>query len=136
MIDLGAIVKGYAADRLKEHMEEDGITSGMINLGGNVMTIGRKPDGTDWGVGIQKPFAERNETIATLRAPDCSVVSSGVYERYFETDGIRYSHILDASTGYPADTDLWQATVVTDSSMQGMHSARSACCWAMRRQDS
>ena len=50
MIDLGAIVKGYAADRLKEHMEEDGITSGMINLGGNVMTIGRKPDGTDWGV--------------------------------------------------------------------------------------
>ncbi|WP_411335443.1 FAD:protein FMN transferase [Ruminococcus gauvreauii] len=119
MIDLGAIVKGYAADRLKEHMEEDGITSGMINLGGNVMTIGRKQDGTDWSVGIQKPFAERNETIATLRAPDCSVVSSGVYERYFETDGIRYSHILDASTGYPADTDLWQATVVTDSSMQG-----------------
>ena len=93
MIDLGAIVKGYAADRLKEHMEEDGITSGMINLGGNVMTIGRKPDGTDWGVGIQKPFAERNETIATSPGSGLLCCQLRVYERYFETDGIRYSHI-------------------------------------------
>ncbi len=119
MIDLGAIVKGYAADILKECLKEDGITSGLINLGGNVMSIGKKPDGTDWEVGIQKPFADRNQVITKVKAADCSVVSSGVYERYFEQNGIRYSHILDASTGYPADTDLWQATVVTESSMQG-----------------
>ncbi|MGI6011021.1 MAG: FAD:protein FMN transferase [Ruminococcus sp.] len=119
MLDLGALVKGYAADKLKECLEEYGIQSAMINLGGNVMTLGNKPDGTAWSVGIQKPFAQRNEVITTVEAEDCSVVSSGVYERYFEQDGVLYYHILDASTGYPADSDLWQTTILSDSSLEG-----------------
>lgn len=119
MLDLGALVKGYAADKLKKCLKEYGISSAMINLGGNVMTLGNKPDGTDWSVGIQKPFSRRNEVITTVKARDCSVVSSGVYERYFEKDGVLYSHILDASTGYPANSDLWQATILSDSSLEG-----------------
>ena len=118
-LDFGAFAKGYAADRIKAYLTDSGVESGLINLGGNVLTIGAKPDGEPWTIGIQKPFAERNETSRILECTDRSVVSSGVYERYFEQDGKIYSHILDPDTGYPVENGLWQVTIVSESSAIG-----------------
>lgn len=119
MIDLGAIVKGWAADRMKEYLISQGVESAMIDLGGNVLAIGSKRDGMSWKVGIQKPFAQRGETITVVEAKDCSVVSSGTYERHFEKDGRNYHHILDPATGYPVETDLSQATIISSQSVLG-----------------
>lgn len=83
-LDLGAIAKGYIADKMKEFLQSKGINSAIINLGGNVLCIGSKPDQTPFRIGIQKPFADRSETIATVDITDKSVVSSGIYERFFE----------------------------------------------------
>lgn len=118
-IDLGALAKGYAADKLKEYLLKEGVSSAMINLGGNVLAVGEKPDGSPWKVGIQKPFADRGETSQVLEVRDESVVSSGIYERYFEEDGVLYHHILNPDTGYPADTDYSQVTIVSESSLLG-----------------
>ncbi|HEX3021863.1 MAG TPA: FAD:protein FMN transferase, partial [Lachnospiraceae bacterium] len=93
-IDLGAIAKGYIADRLKDFLISKGITSAMINLGGNVLCIGCKPDGSPFAVGVQKPFSDQGEVLLALDISDLSVVSSGTYERYFTIDGKQYHHIL------------------------------------------
>lgn len=119
MLELGAIVKGYAADRLKEYAKEKGITAGTINLGGNVLTIGGRPDGGAWRIGLQKPFGDSGESIEIVEAADQSVVSSGVYERYFREGGRLYHHILDARTGYPAENGLWQVSIRSESSLTG-----------------
>ena len=117
MIDLGALVKGYAADRLADYLKEAGVTSGLINLGGNVLTIGGKQDRSGWKIGIQKPFD--SDIIDTVEVKDQSVVTSGVYERCFEQDGILYHHILDPETGYPVQNGLWGVTIISDSSLTG-----------------
>ncbi len=119
MLELGAVVKGYAADRLKEYLEEQGVTAGTINLGGNVLTIGNKPDGTNWKIGLQKPFGDSGEIIETVEVSGQSVVSSGVYERYFRKDGQLYHHILDARTGYPVENGLWQVSIRSEKSLAG-----------------
>ena len=119
MIDLGALAKGYIADRLKEFLGEQGVSKGVINLGGNVLTLGKKSDGSPWKVGIQKPFADRNELLAVVEADGRSVVSSGTYERYFEENNKRYHHVLDPATGYPVENSLTQVTILSDSSLQG-----------------
>ncbi|MCR5774188.1 MAG: FAD:protein FMN transferase [Lachnospiraceae bacterium] len=111
-IDLGGIAKGYISSKLKEYLKSEGCTSAMINLGGNVSTVGSRPDGSAWVVGIQEPFKERGTVYETVEVKDRCVVSSGTYERHFAVDGKEYHHILDPSTGYPADTSLEQATVV------------------------
>ena len=103
-IDLGGIAKGYIADKLKEFMAERGVKNAMINLGGNIAVIGGKKDGRDWNIGIQKPFGERNEVIGSVLIRDKTVVSSGIYERYFEYEGEIYHHILDTATGRPAES--------------------------------
>lgn len=130
-LDFGAFVKGYAADKIKAYLTEHGVNSGMIDLGGNILAIGAKPDGSPWKIGIQKPFAARGETSRVIECADRSVVSSGVYERYFEQDGVIYSHILDPDTGYPAETGLWQATIVSESSALG--DALSTSCMLLGR---
>ena len=117
MIDLGALVKGYAADRLSAYLKKEGVTSGLINLGGNVLAIGPKPDGSAWKIGIQKPFD--TGIVDTVEVADQSVVSSGVYERCFEKNGKLYHHILDPTTGYPAETGLWGVSIISDSSLTG-----------------
>ena len=115
-IDLGFIAKGYIADRLKEYLENAGIQSALINLGGNIDLVGAKPDGGDYIIGVKRPFSDANDTITSLSIRDTSFVSSGVYERCFTTNGIFYHHILDAHTGYPVDNDLYQVSVLCDDS--------------------
>lgn len=128
-IDLGGIAKGYIADRLKEYLKKEGVEHALINLGGNVLTLGTSSDGSPFRIGIQKPFDEQNIPIDTVEIRDRSVVSSGVYQRYFEKDGSLYHHILDPETGYPYANGLLQATVITDSSADG--DALSTCCFAL-----
>ncbi len=118
-IDLGAIAKGYIADRVKDYLLRNGVRSAIINLGGNVLCIGSKPDGTPFRVGIQKPDGQRNETLAIMEIRDSSVVSSGVYERYFELDGQLYHHILDPATGYPCRSGLVAVTIISKKSVDG-----------------
>ena len=117
-IDLGGIAKGYIADKLKEYLISEGVTSAIISLGGNIMTIGSKPDGSSFTIGIKEPFSQTNSAIAALSITDKTVVTSGTYERYFINEGRIYHHIIDPATGYPANTDLNSVTIITDSSMQ------------------
>lgn len=118
-IDLGAIAKGYIADRIKDLLLEKGVKSAMINLGGNVLCVGNKPDGSPFNIGIQKPFADRQETIAIMQLSDVSIVSSGIYERYFIEDGVTYHHLLNPKTGYPFDNDLISVTIISPLSVDG-----------------
>lgn len=118
-LDLGGIAKGYIADQLKKYLIEQGVDSALINLGGNILCIGGKPDGSDFRIGIQQPFADRNETIATVALQGQSVVSSGIYERYFMDQDRIYHHILDSETGYPRKSDLIAVTIISDQSVDG-----------------
>ena len=110
-IDLGGIAKGYTSDWVEQTFRANGIESGKISLGGNVFVLGTKPDGSDWRVGIKDP---RNESglAAILSLRDAYAITSGGYERYFEENGKTYHHIIDPSTGYPADSGLLSVTVV------------------------
>lgn len=128
-LDLGAIAKGYIADRMKEFLISKGVKSATINLGGNVLCIGQKPDQTPFRIGIQKPFADRSETIAVIDITDKSVVSSGIYERFFEKDGEFYHHILNPKTGYPYDSSLISVTIISDESVDG--DGLSTTCFAL-----
>ena len=126
-IDLGFIAKGYIADRLKDYLLEQGVDSACISLGGNLITIGTKPDGQPYRIGIQKPFADEGETIATFNVTDASVVSSGIYERYFYDDNILYHHLLDTKTGYPADNNIAGVSILTPASVDA--DALSTTCY-------
>lgn len=112
-LDFGGIAKGYTSARLMEIFRSHGISSGFVSLGGNVQTIGKKQDGTNWQIGIQDPDSGQGEVIAVVEVEDRAVITSGGYERYFEEDGNTYIHILDPRTGYPADGDLESVTVVS-----------------------
>lgn len=118
-VDLGGIAKGYIADRIKDYLLEQGVESAMINLGGNVLCVGNKPDGSPFNIGIQMPYADRNETIAAMEISDMSVVSSGIYERYVTIDGKSYHHILDPYTGYPIDNSLISVSIISPYSVDG-----------------
>ena len=118
-IDLGAIAKGFIADRIKEYLLEQGVNSAIINLGGNVLCIGTRPDASPFRIGLQKPFAEREETFATANVSDMSVVTSGVYERHFIINGTNYHHILNPKTGYPYDNGLISVTILSEHSVDG-----------------
>lgn len=132
-IDLGGIAKGYIADRLKEYLKDEGIEHALIDLGGNMLTLGRRYDGNDFRIGIQKPFADTGTAMAVVSVNDKSVVTSGDYERYFEKDGVIYHHILDPDTGYPVQNDLDQVTIISDQSVDG--DALSTTCFAMGLED-
>lgn len=129
MIDLGGIAKGYVADKMRELLQKDGITQGIINLGGNVLTIGPKENGDDYVIGIQKPFAQANETLGAVSLSDGSVVTSGIYQRYYRVNGTLYHHILDTATGYPCETSLNAVTIISPSSTDG--DALSTICYVL-----
>lgn len=118
MIDLGFIAKGFIADRLKEFLQANHVENALINLGGNIVTIGSKPDGTDYTIGIQRPFSPQGTYLTSVSVSDYSVVSSGVYERYFKENDILYHHILDPKTGYPVTNNLWGVTILAPTSME------------------
>lgn len=128
-IDLGAIAKGWIADRLKSFLLEKGVESAVINLGGNVLCVGKKPDGSPFKIGVQKPFEKRNETVGVLDIDGLSVVSSGVYERHFIKDGVNYHHLLDPATGYPFDNGLVSVTIISKESVDG--DGLSTTCFAL-----
>ena len=113
-IDLGGIAKGYAAQRVIELFEEKGVSSAMLDLGGNVQVLGTKPNGRDWKVGIRDPAGEHT-VIGVIACSDRAVVTSGGYERYITgKDGKTYHHIIDPKTGYPAENGLVSVSIVCD----------------------
>ena len=118
IINLGAIAKGTIADELKAYLMSRGVTSALINLGGNVLTLGSKPDGSSFVIGIQDPNSARGDYLLSIHIDDESVVSSGDYERYFEYEGKIYHHILNPKTGFPAQTNIKQVTIVTANSQK------------------
>ena len=118
-IDLGFIAKGYIADQMKSYLLSCGVTQGIINLGGNVLTIGNKPDGSPYQIGIQKPFADTGTAITNIESKDSSIVTSGIYERCFTFQDKVYHHILDSDTGYPVDNDLLSVTILSQDSVTG-----------------
>lgn len=126
-IDPGFIAKGYIADRLKEFLLARGVENACISLGGNVIVIGSKPDGHPYRIGIQKPFAPEGETVTAIDVTDASVVSSGIYERYFYEDDILYHHLLDTQTGYPADNNIAGVTILAPTSVEA--DALSTTCY-------
>lgn len=111
-IDLGSVAKGYAGQLVAQMLWEHGVQSALLNLGGNVQTVGAKPDGSPWQIGIKDPQGE--DAMMVLSVEDQAVVTSGGYERYFEQDGQTYWHIMDPSTGHPADSGLISVTIVGD----------------------
>lgn len=128
-IDLGAIAKGYIADQVKTYLKKQGIKHAIINLGGNVDVIGTKPDGSKYNIGIQKPFDESGEAITSVQLKDQTVVTSGIYERYFKKNGKLYHHILDPRTGYPCENNLYSVSIITDSSTKA--DALSTTCFLL-----
>ncbi|WP_039056533.1 FAD:protein FMN transferase [Enterobacter sp. Bisph1] len=116
-IDLGAIAKGYIADRVRDFLHQQGVGDGLINLGGNVQTLGT-PQG-EWSIGIKKPFAADDALVGSVAVVNKSVVTSGTYERYFEQDGKRWHHILDPRSGYPLDNELDSVTIISSDSLDG-----------------
>ena len=110
-ISFGSVAKGAMSDAVVDTLRENGVTSAVISLGGNVQTLGLRPDGSDWTVAVQDP----NETgtyLGTIAVGETAVVTSGSYQRYFEENGMVYHHIIDPATGYPAESGLLSATVV------------------------
>jgi thiamine biosynthesis lipoprotein len=118
VLDLGGIAKGHAADVVVDYFKSTGIDKGIINLGGNVSVMGQKNDEDLWSVGIQNPLEPTGSSLGILKAADLSVVTSGIYQRYFEEDGVRYHHILDPKDGYPIRNNLQSVTIVTESSLR------------------
>lgn len=128
-VDLGGIAKGFIADKLKSYLQEEGISHALINLGGNVLALGGKPDGTAYNIGIQKPFDETGEAACAVKITEETVVTSGIYQRYFKLDDRIYHHIFNPQTGYPYDNDLLSVTIICDSSARA--DALSTTSYAM-----
>ena len=123
-IDAGGIAKGFIADAVSAYLEEQGVTSAIVNLGGNIVCIGEKKRGTPFTIGIELPFSDRRSIVGTCPLKDATIVTSGVYERCFEENGILYHHVLDPATGYPAETDILGVSVYGEK-------GRSADCDAL-----
>lgn len=126
-LDLGGIAKGYAADAVSKILQENGVKHAIIDLGGNVITLGSKPDGSNWKIGIQDPDSTRGDYLGIVSVTNKAVVTSGIYERFFEKDGKRYHHIMDTKTGYPVDNNLASVTIITDESINGDALAKAFC---------
>lgn len=120
-LDLGALAKGYIADCLVKELKRKQVEAGLVNLGGNVVMFGRCPLRADglWRIGIRNPKGNREECVTILSCTECSVVTSGIYERVLTIDGRSYTHIFDSQTGYPVETDLASLTILSKQSLTG-----------------
>lgn len=113
-LNLGGVAKGFVTDKLVNILKENNVSSALINLGGNTYALGKKPTGENWHIGIQNP-KNADSIIGIISAENLAVITSGDYQRYFDLDGIRYHHILDPKTGYPANSGLHSVTVISDN---------------------
>ena len=113
-VDLGGIAKGYTSDKVSELLKEKGVESAIVSLGGNVVGIGRKPDGEKWEVALANPL-DANDYCGLISIEDKAVVTSGGYQRFFEENGRKYHHIIDPVTGYPAESGLLSVTIISES---------------------
>ncbi|MBM6859121.1 FAD:protein FMN transferase [Clostridium saudiense] len=119
MLDLGGIAKGYTADVISEMLTDEGVKSAIIDLGGNIFAHGEKISGDAWKIGIQNPFSTRGEIVGAISVKNKSIVTSGIYERYIEVNGVKYHHILSPETGYPYENDIAGITIISDKSTTG-----------------
>ncbi len=117
-LDLGGIAKGYAADIVRDSLRSSGIRSAIINLGGNVLVMGKKASGDPWRIGIQDPREPRGEYLGIIEVSEKAIVTSGVYERFFVEDGVHYHHILDTETGYPVQNGVISTSIIHARSVQ------------------
>ncbi|WP_438433892.1 FAD:protein FMN transferase [Gorillibacterium sp. sgz500922] len=118
-LDIGGTGKGYAADLIADYLKGKGFDSAIVDMGGNLLTVGVKPDGSEWNIGIQNPDKSRGNTIGTIKTGPKAIVASGIYERFFIENGVRYHHIMDSSTGAPVQNELASVTIITDGAMTG-----------------
>lgn len=132
-LDLGAIAKGFAADKVSEYLKSQNIKSAIINLGGNVELIGKKPDNSKFKVGIQDPRSDRNQYLGIVELENKTIVTSGDYERYFIENGRRYHHIFDRYTGYPSDKGIMAVAIIHNNSMEA--DALSTALFAMGKEE-
>lgn len=128
-IDLGGIAKGYIADRVAAYLKEQGVVHACINMGGNILVFGGKPDGTDWTIGIRDPNGTAEQSEEVLSLSDGAVVTSGNYERFFLRDGVRYHHILDPKTGMPVQNGVASVTILSNDST--LADALSTACFVL-----
>ena len=125
-IDLGGIAKGFAGDKAREILKKHSPTYAILDFGGNIITYGQKPDGTNFKIGINNG---ENDVFATVSVKECNVITSGGYQRYFEENGIKYHHIIDSLTGYPAENELISVTVISENGALG--DALSTACYVL-----
>jgi len=118
-LDFGGIAKGYIADRMADLLRERGVPGAVIDLGGDVVIVGEKQDGSPWRIGVRRPFGSPGELLGVVETREAAVITSGVYERNFEQGGVLYHHILDPSTGMPVQSDIVGVTVLAESAMVG-----------------
>lgn len=127
-LDLGGIAKGYIADQVSLFLIEQGVEKAILNFGGNIVAIGEKEKGVSWSIGVEKPFSNRQEMAGLLYVQNQTVVTAGVYERYFEWDGEVYHHIIDPDTGYPTKSDLQSVTIISEIGNSADCDALSTYC--------
>ncbi len=128
-VDLGGIAKGYACDESVRIFLEDGVSSALLDLGGNIYGLGRKPDGSLWKVGVRNPVIGEDGVVGSIQVSDRAVVTSGINERYFIEDGVICHHILDPGDGRPADNGLLSVTIINESSV--IADALSTACFVL-----
>ena len=128
-LDLGGIAKGYAADRIRTILKDNGIKNALIDLGGNILAMGQNPNGEAWKIGLRNPNIGYNNSVIRIDVQNKSLVTSGNYERYFEKNGRLYHHILDKTTGYPVETDINAVSILSDSSVYA--DALSTACYIL-----
>lgn len=135
-LDLGGIGKGYIADRVIETLEKQGVEQAVISLGGNVAVLGEKEKDTPWTIGIERPYSKKTEVIGAVHMTDETIVTSGVYERFFIENGKTYHHVLDAQTGYPVKTTLEAAVVKGKKGTSADCDALSTICLMLGKEKS
>ncbi|MFC6164622.1 FAD:protein FMN transferase [Lactiplantibacillus dongliensis] len=121
-LDLGGIAKGFMADQVKTYFRQHGVSTAIIDLGGNIYVMGDSPKGTksgNWTVGIQDPKATRGTSIGSIPTKNMSIVTSGIYERYLKKNGKIYSHLMDPKTGAPFQNNLMGVSIISKKSIDG-----------------
>lgn len=128
-VDLGGIAKGYAGDKCAQTLAGMGITSALLDLGGNITGVGGHSDGSPWRVAVKDPNAPEDQVLCVISLLDQTASTSGGYQRYFTEDGVIYHHIIDPATGYPSERGLLSVTVVSPNG--GQADALSTACFVM-----